>query len=179
MKILIPNPRTSRYKEALYREALFFKKFDEFSAYYWRGLSIGIYWVANENPQYSTSAPLEQEYAKQGRLIAYISPEFIKTKYAVEIDISSLDPFDDITENKTQNTNSIKILRPDLIWVNYVFPIKKAVEVWKYNTRYLPRTEYELKIFWLYAHERYKKEQETGNKRKTRRRRRIKSVFQE
>lgn len=175
--MLIPNPRTSRYKEALYREAILFTNFEEFSTYYWKGLSIGIYWVANETPQYSSTAPLEREYAKQGRLIAYISPEYITTKYAVEIDISSLDPFVDITENKTQNTNSIKILRPDLIWVNYVFPVKKAVEVWKYNTRYLPRTEYELKIFWLYAHERYKKEEE-GTKRKTRRRRRIKSQME-
>lgn len=178
MKMLIPNPRTSRYKEALFREAVQFKKFSEFSEYYWKGLSIGIYWIGTDSTTYSTAAPLEQEYAKQGRLVAYISPEYLNTKYAVEIDISALDPFNDITENKTLNTNSIKILRPDLIMVNYIFSMKKAIEVWKYNIRYLPRTEYELKIFWEYAHDRFKKE-EMGEKRKTRRRRRIKDVLQE
>lgn len=174
--MLIPNPRTSRFKEALYREALFFDEFEEFSKFYWKGLSIGIYWIGVDSPAYVATAPLEKEYAKQGRLIAYISPEYLTTKYAAEIDISALDPFIDITENKTQNTNSIKILRPNMIFVNYVFTVKKATEVWKYNTRYLPRTEYELKIFWQYAHDRFKKESASGKKQKTRRRRRIKSI---
>ena len=96
----LSNPRTSRYKVALDKIALKFDNFEDFAEFYWAGLVLGIYWVGSDDPDFIINKPLERSYAKEGKLIAYISPAYLDTKYAVQIDTSKLDPFQDITENK-------------------------------------------------------------------------------
>lgn len=163
------NPRTSRYKESLYDTALQFKNFDDFSEYYWRGYSRGIYWIGTNEKHYNIATPLEKQYARERKLVAYISPEKIKEKYAVEVDLSAMDPYSDVTENRTLRTNSIKVLRPNLVRILNQYTIPKAIEVYKYNTRYLPSNEFDLFEFWEYAQERNRQELE-GKRRKTKRR---------
>lgn len=174
LRMRISNPRTSRFSEALYRTAIKFDNFNDFAEYYWNGLSIGTYWIGTDVSSFNPNSTLEKQYARQGRLIAYTSPLYLDTKYAAEVDTSELDPFSDITENRKENTNSIKILRPDLLYSPYTYLVRKAIEVWKYNVRYLPSSQYDLKEFWKAAQERHKKEEETGKKRKFRRRIRLK-----
>lgn len=147
---LIINPRTARFREALNRIAQKFDKFIDFSEYYWNGLSRGIYWVGTNSENYSIG-DLEKQYAKEGKLIGYIHPEMIKLPFAAEVDTSHMDPFLDLDENRKDPTNSIKILRPDLIKINYTIPVSKAVNIWQYNSRYLPSSQYELAQFWKAA----------------------------
>lgn len=162
------NPRTSRYKESLYRMALQFEDFEDFSNFYWNGFAQGIYWIGTNKPDYDISSPLEKTYAREGKVVAYISPERIKQKYAVEVDLSGIDPYADISENSKSPTDSIKILRTNVARILNEYTVKKAIEVYKYNVRYLPSTKFELKEFWEYAQNRHKEELE-GKKRKTRR----------
>lgn len=171
----IKNPRTSRFKESLYRVVnnYYDNEFSLFSDDYWNGYGLGTYWIGTDDEDYFITKPLEREYSRQGKLIAYISPEYLNTKYAVEIDASRMSPYEDIKDNKTISTNTIKIFRPDLIHVNGIYSVPKAIEVFKYNVRYLPRTKFELKEFWDYSKERLKLENE-GKKRKTVRRRKEK-----
>lgn len=170
----VQNPRTSRYRESLYKLALKFDDFDDFAEFYWNGLAAGIYWIGSEHSDFVVNKPLEKEYARQGKLIAYTSPKYLDTKFAVQIDTSKMDPFQDITENKKDPNNSIKILRPDLIKSYYIYTIPKALEVHKYNIRYLPNTRYDLKEFWDYAHARNIEEQK-GTAKKTVRRKKTKN----
>lgn len=170
----VQNPRTSRYKESLYKLALKFDNFDDFAEFYWNGLGLGIYWIGSEDEDFIVNKPLEREYAKEGKLVAYTSPKYLDTKYAVQIDTSKMDPYQDITENKKDPNNSIKISRPDLIKSYYIYTIPKAIEVHKYNIRYLPNTRYDLKEFWDYAHAR-RKEELAGTKKKTVRRKKTKN----
>jgi len=162
------NPRTSRFKEALYRTAIRFEDFSEFSNYYWKGLALGTYWIGTNSEDFDFR-PLEREYAKEGKIIGYVSPEYLDTEYAIEVDTSRLNPKIDIKENKTESTNSIKLFRPDLITLHNTYDVPKAVEVFKYNTRYFPITESELKKFWEYSIARHEQESE-GKRQKTRRR---------
>lgn len=170
----VQNPRTSRYKESLYKIALKFDDFNDFAEFYWNGLALGIYWIGSEDPDFIINKPLEKQYAKEGKLIAYTSPKYLDTKYAVQIDTSKMDPDQDITENKKDPNNSIKILRPDLIKSYYIYTIPKALEVHKYNIRYLPNTRYDLKEFWDYAKARKEKEL-AGTAKKTVRRKKTKN----
>ena len=170
----IVNPRTSRYAESLYKIALKFDDFDDFAEYYWSGLALGIYWIPSEDPDFIINKPLEKQYAKEGKLIAYISPKDFDTKYAIQIDTSKIDPEQDITENKKDPNNSIKVYRPELIKAYYIYTIPKAVEVHKYNTRYLPSTKYELREFWLAAKAK-EKEKLAGTVKKTVRRKKSKN----
>jgi len=170
----LSNPRTSRYAVALYNIALKFDDFEDFSEYYWSGLALGIYWIPSDDPDFIINKPLEKQYAKEGKLIAYISPKDLDTKYAIQIDTSKIDPEQDITENKKDPNNSIKIYRPELIKAYYIYTIPKAVEVHKYNTRYLPSTKYELREFWQAAKEK-EKEKLAGTVKKTVRRKKTKN----
>ncbi len=170
----LSNPRTSRYKVALDKIALKFDNFEDFAEFYWAGLVLGIYWVGSDDPDFIINKPLERSYAKEGKLIAYISPAYLDTKYAVQIDTSKLDPFQDITENKKDLNNSIKILRPDLIKAYYIYTTPKAIEVQKYNERYLPQTKYKLKEIWTAAHEKEEAKQK-GTVKKTVRRKKSKN----
>ena len=168
------NPRTSRYAESLYKIALKFDNFDDFAEYYWSGLALGIYWIPSEDPDFIINKPLEKQYAKEGKLVAYISPEDFDTKYAIQIDISKLDPEQDITENKKDPNNSVKIYRPELIKAYYVYTVPKAIEVQKYNTRYLPSTRFSLQKLWE-ASKNKEKEKLAGTVKKTVRRKKSKN----
>ncbi len=168
------NPRTSRYAEALYKVALQFDSFDDFSDYYWNGLALGIYWIPSDDPDFIINKPLEKQYAKEGKLVAYISPKDLDAKYAIQIDTSKIDPEQDITENKKDPNNSIKIYRPELIKAYYIYSVPKAVEVHKYNTRYLPHTKYELREFWE-ASKNKEKDKLAGTVKKTIRRKKTKN----
>lgn len=168
------NPRTSRYAESLYKIALKFDNFDDFAEYYWSGLALGIYWIPSEDPDFIINKPLEKQYAKEGKLVAYISPEDFDTKYAIQIDISKLDPEQDITENKKDPNNSVKIYRPELIKAYYVYTVPKAIEVQKYNTRYLPSTRFSLQKLWE-ASKKKEKEKLAGTVKKTVRRKKSKN----
>lgn len=168
------NPRTSRYAESLYKIALKFDNFDDFAEYYWSGLALGIYWIPSEDPDFIINKPLEKQYAKEGKLVAYISPEDFDTKYAIQIDISKLDPEQDITENKKDPNNSVKIYRPELIKAYYVYTVPKAIEVQKYNTRYLPSTRFSLQKLWEAAKNK-EKEKLAGTVKKTVRRKKSKN----
>lgn len=170
----LQNPRTSRYAVALYKIALKFDNFEDFSEYYWSGLALGTYWIPSDDPDFIINKPLEKQYAKEGKLIAYISPKDLDTKYAIQIDTSKIDPEQDITENKKDPNNSIKIYRPELIKAYYIYTIPKAVEVHKYNTRYLPSTKYELREFWQASKDK-EKEKLAGTVKKTVRRKKSKN----
>jgi len=162
------NPRTSRFKEALYRMALQFEDFEDFSNFYWNGFAQGIYWIGTNKKDYDIDSPLERAYIREGKVIAYISPDRIKEKYAVEADLSRIDPYVDISENAKSPTDSVKIQRTNFVRLMNEYPVKKAIEVYKYNVRYLPSTKFALKEFWDYSQARHKEEQE-GKKRKTKR----------
>lgn len=170
----LSNPRTSRYKEALYKIALKFDDFEEFAEYYWAGLVLGIYWIGSDDKDFIINKPLERNYAKEGKLIAYASPNDLDTKYAIQIDTSKMDPFQDITENKKDPNNSIKLLRPDLIKAYYIYTTPKAIEVHKYNVRYDPRHKFELFNLWKASHEKATAK-EKGIEKKTVRRKKTKN----
>lgn len=149
-KFPILNPRTARFRESLVRIAQKFDDFPTFSEYYWNGLARNTYWIGSDREDFAIKE-LEKQYAKEGRLIAYIHPEMIKEPYAVEVDLSYMNPLYDVTENPKDPTNSIKIIRPDLIKVRYITPVSKAIKIWEYNSRYLPSSQYELLQFWKAA----------------------------
>lgn len=148
----ILNPRTARFREALITIAQKFKSADDFADYYLNGLSRGIYWIGSDKPEFAIGA-LENEYAKEKKLIAYLHPSMVKTEYAVEVNTSFMNPYLDLDENPKDSTNSIKILRPELIQVNSVTSVPKATRIWEYNSRYLPSSRYELEQFWKAAKE--------------------------
>lgn len=159
----ILNPRTSRFREALTRLAQKFSDFNKFSEYYWNGLSRSTYWIGTNNKNYFI-ADLEKQFAKEGRLIAYIHPEMLDTQYAAEVDISYTNPIYDVTENPKDPQNSIRINRPDLLKVRYVTPVMKAIRIWEYNSRHMPSSQYELLKFWTAAQK--KKESEKPKRRR-------------
>lgn len=141
-KTRISNPRFSRYREALKVAAKKFDDFDEFANAYLKGASRGTYWVGVTNENF-TKEDLPGSY------VAYISPIYIDDyEYAVEINAALLDADEDFKRNLKDPKNSVKITNNKLIFVNYVYPIKKAVQVWLYNARYLPNSLYQLKQFW-------------------------------
>lgn len=152
-KNIIQNPRVSRYREALKVSSKKFKNYDDFQDSYWKGASRGIYWIGvDRDYEDDESNLLEQDFAKKKELIAYISPVHILDKpFAAEINTALLDPDDDFRKNVKDPKNSIKITAPNLILVNYVYPLKKAIEVWRYNTRYQPSSGYDLRTFWFWA----------------------------
>ena len=166
-KPIFLNPRTSRFREALTRIAQKFDDFETFADYYWNGLARSTYWIGTNNKNFIIT-DLEKQFAKEGRLVAYVHPEMIKDEFAAEIDISGMNPLYDVTENPKDLHNSIKIVRPDLIKVRYITPVMKAIRIWEYNSRHLPSTKYELLKFWNAAQEKKKTE-----KPKTRRRKKI------
>lgn len=138
----ISNPRFSRYREALKVAAKKFEDFDEFATAYLKGASRGTYWVGVPN-EFFTKDQLPNSY------IAYISPLYIDDyEFAAEINGALLDADDDFKKNLKDPKNSIKITNNKLVFINYVYPIKKAIQVWLYNARYLPNSLYQLKQFW-------------------------------
>jgi hypothetical protein len=142
------NPRISRYKENLKNSAKKYDEFSEFSDLYWKGASRGTYWIPTDS-----DAPLDlvKYLEKKGSIIAYISPFQIQdSEYAAEVNAALLDP-EDFRKNIKDPVNSIKIMSPDRLIVNYVYPLRKAIEVFKYNSRYLPSSGYELQQFWKWA----------------------------
>lgn len=149
----ISNPRMSRYRESLKVSSKKFDNYDDFQNSYWKGASRGIYWIGvDQDYEDDESALLEKEFAKKKELVAYISPLHILDKpFAAEVNTALLDPDDDFKKNVKDPRNSIKITAPNMILVNYVYPIKKAIEVWKYNSRYQPSSGFDLKTFWVWA----------------------------
>jgi hypothetical protein len=144
----IRNPRISRYKENLKNSAKKFAEYDDFYELYWKGGSRGTYWIPTDD---ETPLDLEKYLEKKGSIIAYISPMHISTsEFAAEVNTALLEP-EDFKKNIKDPVNSIKITAPDRIIVNYIYPIKKAREVFKYNSRYLPSSGYELREFWNWA----------------------------
>lgn len=141
------NPRFSRYKESLKAAALKFEDFEAFVEAYLNAASRGTYWVGTDDADIIDEAGLEKELKKKGSLIAYINPFYIDQPFAIEINAARLDP-EDFKKNLKEPKYSIKITRPDLVYVNYIYPREKAQNVWLYNARHLPNSYKQLKEFW-------------------------------
>lgn len=143
------NPRISRYKENLKNSAKKFNRYEEFAESYWKGASRGTYWIPAEDEK---PIDLEKYLEKYKSIIAYTSPVHIHdSEFAAEVNTALLDPDEDFRKNTKDPVNSIKIMAPEMLIVNYVYPIKKAVEVWRYNSRYLPSSGYDLNVFWKWS----------------------------
>lgn len=148
-KKLVKNPRMSRYKENLKNSAKKFDSYKDFSESYWKGASRGTYWIPVDNEE---PIDLEKYLEKRGSIIAYISPiHILESEFAAEVNTALLNPDEDFRKNVKDPVNSIKIMAPEMLIVNYIYPIKKAVSVWLYNSRYLPSSGYELFRFWQWS----------------------------
>lgn len=144
------NPRISRYKENLKNSAKKFQKYEDFAESYWKGASRGTYWIPADDDK-----PIDLEKYlkdKKGSIIAYTSPiHILDSEFAAEVNTALLDPDEDFKKNVKDPVNSIKITAPDMLIINYVYPIKKAIDVWRYNSRYLPSSGYDLNVFWKWS----------------------------
>ncbi len=141
------NPRFSRYRESLKAAALKFKEFEDFVESYLNAASRGTYWIGTDDADIIDEKSLEKELKKKGSLIGYISPFYIDAPFAIEINAARLEP-EDFKKNLKDPKFSIKITRPDLVYVNYIYPREKAQNVFMYNSRYLPSSYKQLKQFW-------------------------------
>lgn len=148
-RILIINPRFSRYKEALKATTLKFDNIEDFIECYLNAGARGIYWIGTDNPDLIDSEQLEKELTKQkGKITAYISPAYIQEPFAAEINAARLDPERDFKRNLKDPKHSIHITKPQEVYVNYIYPREKAWQVWLYNSRYLPSSYKQLKEHW-------------------------------
>lgn len=157
------NPRPSKVKNALAAEAIRYKDFDEFATRYWNSCARGIYWMPADHANFLV-ADREKRLIRDGKFFVYCNPIIAAAtdegvRYMAELNVNRLDP-SSLQYVKGEDGTKIKVKgQPDMIIVERVVPVDKALRAFKYQLSLLPSSKDELLAFWDMSWERHEARQ--------------------
>jgi hypothetical protein len=170
------NPRPSKVKNALAAEAIRYKDFDEFATRYWNSCARGIYWIPVDHHNYLIG-DREKKQIREGKFHVFCNPIVAAAadegvRYMAELNVNRLDP-GSLQYVKGEDGTKIKVKgQPDMIIVQRVVPVDKALRAFKYQLSLLPSSKEELLAFWDMSWEKHelkqKKEAEKADRAKRR-----------
>jgi hypothetical protein len=146
------NPRTSKVKVALGKQALNYPKFKDFANAYWNHCARGIYWYPTNDESFDISAR-QQRAAKNGKFSVFCNPLLALSganknkKYVAEINVSNV-MRSKIVAVRGQQGAKIRIMDLQDAYVLRVLSAEKAKRSWRYQQGLLPSSKDQLRRFW-------------------------------
>jgi len=153
------NPRPSKVKNALAAEAIRYKDFDEFATRYWNSCARGIYWMPVDHANFLIG-DREKRLIRDGKFFVFCNPIIAAAtdegvRYMAELNVNRLTP-GNLQYVKGEDGTKIKVKgQPDMIIVERVVPVDKALRAFKYQLSLLPSSKDELLAFWDMAWEKH------------------------
>jgi len=157
------NPRPSKVKNALAAEAIRYREFDVFATRYWNSCARGIYWIPVDHHNYLIGER-EKKQITAGKFFVYCNPIVAESadkdvRYMAELNVNRLDP-GSLHYTKGEDGTKISVKgQPDMIVVQRVIPVDKALRAFKYQLSLLPSSKEELLAFWDMSWEKHEDRQ--------------------
>jgi len=159
------NPRNSLIRDALFREAIKYKKFLDFSKAFWESCSRGIVWYPTDEKKFYIGKP-ERKLVSEGKFFVFCSPELAlqepneESEYVAELDLSLLNR-GSLRMMRGSGGSGVSVLKsPEDIKVLRILDAKKARRAYRWQLSILPSSQSELELLWEKAHAKKKAEQE-------------------
>lgn len=157
------NPRPSKVKNALAAEAIRYKDFDDFATRYWNSCARGIYWIPVDVANYMIGNR-EKQQIRDGKYFVYCNPVIASAvdegvRYMAELNVNRLDP-GNLQYMKGEDGTKIRVKgQGDMIIIQRVVPVDKALRAFKYQLSLLPSSKDELLAFWDMSWEKHEAQQ--------------------
>ena len=158
------NPRPSKVIDALAVEAIRYRDIDDLATRYWNSCARGIYWIPVDAHNYLIG-DREKKQIREGKFVVYCNPVVASVKdegvrYMAELNVNRLEP-GSVHYVKGEEGTQIKIKgQPDMIIVQRVIPVDKALRAFKYQLSLLPSSKDELLAFWDMSWEKHEAKQQ-------------------